>query len=710
MEKRILYCACLLVSLLTLIGCNQKQTEVEHSLGFEEFMPQYNAYIREWLGGEIQSLDKLIEEKKSDLVKQEDDEVRGRMEKTISELEGKRFIHQRRLDYGEYFMFKKPSDLPDDLVWENGLDNPEIGDPRAIKGGIYRDYMPDFPSTLRPFGDNSNNSFRSFLYDNVQLDMISIHPVTKKVIPAVAKEWAIDKDGRTVYYRIDPDATYSDGVKVKALDYMVGTYIRVSDNVKDPYPRQYFREQIAHITVYAEDLIAVTLPDKKPLLPYYAQLANGPTHFYKEFGPDYNKRYQWKMEPTTGAYYAHPEDVKKGRSVTLTRVKNWWARDKKFYRYRFNPDRLVYTVVKDPSKAFELFAVGQLDAFVLRSTPMWYDKMEIDNYFNGYIEKAQFYNESPRPSVGFYLNVSDPLLKDINVRKGIAHSLNFNKVNTVMYRGDSERLNHYSEGYGDFSNPNVRAREFSVSKARDYFAKAGYRKLNSEGFLINDKGQRLELEVSWSTHPRLNQMMSLLQEDAKKAGLKLLLDSQQPTVNFRKILEKRHQCAYAGWNASLPFPRYFGSFHSSNAFDEQGNPKKQTNNINMYANPEMDRYAEAMRNAVDEEELKEAAWKAAQLVHDEAIFIPAFKTSYSRVGYWNWVKWPNTQYTEFCDPTADEPMEVHMLWIDQKVKARTLKAMREGLVLPEQNHIFDLYKGRIPTVEELDQRQVIERN
>jgi len=53
-------------------------------------------------------------------------------------------------------------------------------------------------------------------------------------------------------------------------------------------------------------------------------------------------RYQWRKMPTTGAYDIKPEDVKFGRSITLTRVKNWWAKDKKYYRYRFNADRMSY--------------------------------------------------------------------------------------------------------------------------------------------------------------------------------------------------------------------------------------------------------------------------------------------------------------------------------------------------------------------------------
>jgi microcin C transport system substrate-binding protein len=29
--------------------------------------------------------------------------------------------------------------------------------------------------------------------------------------------------------------------------------------------------------------------------------------------------------------------LKRGRSITMSRVKDWWARDLKHYRYTFNP-------------------------------------------------------------------------------------------------------------------------------------------------------------------------------------------------------------------------------------------------------------------------------------------------------------------------------------------------------------------------------------
>src|SRR5215470_11810506 len=42
--------------------------------------------------------------------------------------------------------------------WETNTDFDLIGDPRAVKGGLYRDAILDFPGTLRMAGPESNTS------------------------------------------------------------------------------------------------------------------------------------------------------------------------------------------------------------------------------------------------------------------------------------------------------------------------------------------------------------------------------------------------------------------------------------------------------------------------------------------------------------------------------------------------------------------------
>ena len=134
-----------------------------------------------------------------------------------------------RLEIGVYFQFKEKADLPQDLEWKNGSEQPEIGDPESKKGGAFRYFISSFPPTIRPFGPNSNNSFRGELYDNVEVALVELHPETGEIMPGVAKEWALSSDQKNGFSRLDPDAKYNDGVPVKAEDFMWWVYLRASD-------------------------------------------------------------------------------------------------------------------------------------------------------------------------------------------------------------------------------------------------------------------------------------------------------------------------------------------------------------------------------------------------------------------------------------------------------------------------------------------------
>ena len=66
------------------------------------------------------------------------------------------------------------------------------------------------------------------------------------------------------------------------------------------------------------------------------------------------------------------------------------------------------------------------------------------------------------------------MLQNLNLRIGVSHALNWQRCIDVIFRGDYARLQQISQGFGSITNPNIKAREFSVIKAREYFKKAGY--------------------------------------------------------------------------------------------------------------------------------------------------------------------------------------------------------------------------------------------
>src|SRR5947199_8579338 len=67
--------------------------------------------------------------------------------------------------------------------WETNTHFALQGDPRALKGGVLRDHLEDFPGTLRVFGPESNSQFNygttSMLYET----LLGVDPNTLEFLP-----------------------------------------------------------------------------------------------------------------------------------------------------------------------------------------------------------------------------------------------------------------------------------------------------------------------------------------------------------------------------------------------------------------------------------------------------------------------------------------------------------------------------------------------
>ena len=127
----------------------------------------------------------------------------------------------------------------------------------------------------------------------------------------------------------------------------------------------------------------------------------------------------------------------------------------KYLANRFNVDEVRLTVIRDMNVAWEYFLRGELDTHPVIMPNFWHEKAVGEPFDNGYIQKIKFYTDTPQPSAGFWLNMDDPLLADHNIRLGLAHSMNIERLLTTLLRGDYERLKMHHEGYWDYTNPNI---------------------------------------------------------------------------------------------------------------------------------------------------------------------------------------------------------------------------------------------------------------
>lgn len=169
--------------------------------------------------------------------------------------------------------------LPDDLVWEDGLDEPVFSSERAKQGGTFNTYLVSFPQTLRRIGPNSNGSFR-LEFDHNDFSLVDINPITEKNIPQLATAWAIGPDKRTTYFKLDPDARWSDGVPVTADDYIFMLKLMRAPGIVDAWYNEYYSDQLEDILKFDDHTIAIRLPLPKADLILSCNLRPTPHHFY----------------------------------------------------------------------------------------------------------------------------------------------------------------------------------------------------------------------------------------------------------------------------------------------------------------------------------------------------------------------------------------------------------------------------------------------
>ncbi|MFV1995121.1 MAG: extracellular solute-binding protein [Verrucomicrobiales bacterium] len=588
------------------------------------------------------------------------------------------------------FVFATPEDLPGDLRWENGLDLPDIGSPQAKKGGTLHGALSDFPRTLRWVGPDSNGAFRPYILDDMVMNYVHRHPNVDGWYPGVAKEWALEAETATVYIRIDPEARWSDGEPVTTEDTLFQFYFRASEDTNAPFGKHFYEEKYKRLTIYDDHTFAVTVAEKKPdYASYVFETTPQPRHFYREHGPDFVRRYQWRFVSTTAAYVIVDEDIKKGRSITLTRNDAWWAKDRKFWRNRFNPDRIELSVVRDPDKAFEAFKKGDFDMARLNLSKYWYEQLPDDDSLvrDGYVHKVTFYNDVPRGTVGLWLNLTKPPLDNVHVRRGLHHAANWQLVIDQFFRGDWARLNTTSDGYGELSRKDIRPREYSVELAQAEFAKAGFTERGPDGVLRNADGQRLSFTVT-TGFKTFADAVTILKQEALKAGVEFNIEVLDSTAGWKKVQEKKHEIALTGTGSSPTeiYPRYWDFWHSDNGI-EDGKPKAQTNNFSCTALPELDQMIDRYDRSESHQEKVELAHRMEDVLFDHAAWVPGVDMVFYRVGFWRWVKWPS----DFNVKRSEIERSYWLHWIDQEARAETLEARKSAKTFASVIEVYDQY-------------------
>ncbi|MDR2150557.1 MAG: extracellular solute-binding protein [Spirochaetaceae bacterium] len=149
------------------------------------------------------------------------------------------------------------------------------------------------------------------------------------------------------------------------------------------------------------------------------------------------------MTPPVGTGPYRVSDYKMGQSVTVERVKNYWAADLPVNKGRLNFDTIHYDYYRDSTVSFEAFKSGAYDFREEMNAMNWATQYTGKLFTSGQIIKREIPHDIPRPMQCFVFNTERPVFQDRRVRQALNYFMDFEWMNKNLFYGQYTRTRSF---------------------------------------------------------------------------------------------------------------------------------------------------------------------------------------------------------------------------------------------------------------------------
>lgn len=301
--------------------------------------------------------------------------------------------------------------------------------------------------------------------------------------------------------------------------------------------------------------------------------------------------------------------------IVLTRKKDWWG-DKLAGTRGFDakPEKIVYQIVNDMNTATTAMKDENID--VMRSIePKKFTELQENNDF-----LKRFNLSTPVMFSYIYLgmNMQNPKLKDVKVRKAISHLLNRDEIVTALYYGFAEptvgpvhpKQNHY--------NNKITGYDFNLEKAKQLLTEAGWTDTDGDGVvdkMIDGQKVPLKLEFKFNAGNDIRKEIGILfKEEARKVGIDVEIVSKEWTVFLNELDNHNFEMYCGGWVSSPNMGDPYQIWHTTSSV-------VGGSNYVSFGTQESDMVIDSLRNNPSEE-VRTAMWMRLQeIIYEQAPYV-----------------------------------------------------------------------------------------
>lgn len=209
------------------------------------------------------------------------------------------------------------------------------------------------------------------------------------------------------------------------------------------------------------------------------------------------------------------------------------------------------------------------------------------------------------------LNLENPILQDINVRKAIAMGINKQGFTDNLLNGNGTPAIGAFPSNFSFGNETVTTTGYNPDEAKHLLALSGWLDTDGDGY-VDKNGQKLI--IRWLTYPGRQELPLLaetVQASLKEIGIDIKVNN---TANQQNFLDNGDWDIYASAFVTAPTedPEYFFTTHClSNSAKNRGH----------YFNPQLEQLANELHQEFNPTKRTELAIKMQQILLDDYSFI-----------------------------------------------------------------------------------------
>ncbi len=246
-------------------------------------------------------------------------------------------------------------------------------------------------------------------------------------------EWIeVDSDADGIFtavrFHLREEARFHDGEPVRADD-VVWTFNTLIEQGAPQY--RFYYGNVADVVALDERTVEFRLtPGENREIPsILGQLPILPKHYWQD--REFNAT---TLDPPLGGGPYRITDVNAGQSITIERVKDYWAKDLPVNVGQHNFDRIRYIFFRDRVVMLEALKAGDIDFRAENSAKNWATAYDVPAVEDGRIVQKEFDHERGTGMQAYVMNTRREIFQDPVVREAMTYLWDFEWVNkTIMF-------------------------------------------------------------------------------------------------------------------------------------------------------------------------------------------------------------------------------------------------------------------------------------